>query len=184
MSSAEKRARQREVDKFFDDHQSELLGFLLNMGLSLDDAEDVLDESFLAIWRYWDKLRGSNPRAYLYRVARNQSFGLGRARARRREDPLDDSVTDGAVDPAIISVDFTQQVVDRETMRWALQKLTVREREAVLLRYYVGCNLAETATVMGVKTGTVKGHAAKGLKKLYRVLNGGNSAAARKEGSR
>jgi hypothetical protein len=42
-------------------------------------------------------------------------------------------------DSAAIGVGFSQQVVGRETMRWAPQKLTEREREAVLFRYYVVC---------------------------------------------
>lgn len=60
-----------ESDKFFDDLQEELLGFLLNMCLDLGDAEDFLNGSFLVIWQYWYKLRDSNLRAYLYKVARN-----------------------------------------------------------------------------------------------------------------
>jgi RNA polymerase sigma factor (sigma-70 family) len=91
----------------------------------------------------------------------------------------------GTADPAVVvAVDFVQQVVDRETMRWALQQLADRERETVLLRYYAGCTLLETARVMGVGTGTVKRYASDGLSKLYQALNGGNSAVGGKEGSR
>jgi RNA polymerase sigma-70 factor (ECF subfamily) len=182
--SPEERARRREVDKFFDDLQGELLGFLLNMGLDLDDAEDILNECFLVIWRKWHTIHDSNPRAYLYEVARNLARKLWRMRTRKPEDLMGDSAENALVDPSVIAVDFTQQVVDRQTVRWALQKLTAREREAVLLRYYVGWSLAETAKVMSVRTGTVKRYAAEGLDKLYRALTGGSSAAARKEGTR
>jgi len=182
MSPADKPARKQEVDKFFNDFQGELLGFLLNMGLNLVDAEDVLNECFLVIWRYWHKIGDSNPRAYLYAVARNRVAELRRTRGNRPEKPLSDPTAAITVDPAVISVDFTQQVVDWETMRWALQQLLERHREAVLLRYYIGCNLAETAMIMGVETGTVKRYASDGLKKL-RVLTSTNPPS-RKEGTR
>ncbi len=183
MSSDDEQERQQEVDKFFDDYQGELIGFLLRMGLDQHDAEDILNESFLVIWRYWPKLRDSNPRPYLYTVARNLIKKLGGTRSRKPEDLMSDSAGAVTADTAVISVDFSQQVVDRETMRWALQKLTEREREAVLLRYYVGYDVAETAKVMGIRTGTVKRYAVDGLNKLYRALTGGNPAA-RKEGTR
>jgi RNA polymerase sigma-70 factor, ECF subfamily len=183
MSPDEERAR-REVNEFFDDHQRELLGFLLNMGLGLGDAEDVLNDSFLVILRCWLRIRDSNPRAFLYEVARNRVRKLMGTRGRKPEDPMGDLSAAVTADPAVIAVDFAQQVVDRQTMRWALQRLTEREREAVLLRYYVGYSLAETARIMGVTTGTVKGYAAVGLKKLYRALGGGDSATGRKEETR
>ena len=163
--------------------REKLLGFLLRMDLDQRDAEDVLNECFLVIWQYWPKLRDSNPRAYLYTVARNRIKKLRGTRSRKPEDLMGDSAGAVTADTAVIGIDFSQQVVDRETMRWALQKLTEREREAVLLRYYVGCNVAETAKVMSIRTGTVKRYASDGLNKLYRALTGGNPAA-RKEGTR
>lgn len=182
MSPANKSAREQAVEKFFNDLQGELLGFLLNMGLDLVDAEDVLNECFLVIWRYWHKICDSNPRAYLYAVARNQVTGLRRTRSNKPERPTGDPPAAITADPTVISVDFTQQVVDWETMRWALQQLLERQREAVLLRYYVGCNLAETAMIMEIKTGTVKRYAADGLRKL-RALTSINPAIG-KEGTR
>jgi RNA polymerase sigma-70 factor, ECF subfamily len=181
MSPADERARRQEVDEFFDRYQRELLGFLLRMGLDRSDAEDILDDSFLVIWQYWAQIRDSNPRAYLYTVARNRISKVGRMRQRKPEDLMGDADADAV--PAVIGVDFAQQVVDRETMRWALQELTERERETVLLRYYVGYDIAETAEVMGIRPGTVKRYAVNGLRKLYRTLTGGQSAA-RKVGTR
>jgi RNA polymerase sigma factor (sigma-70 family) len=184
MSLAKGRAARHEAGEFFGNFQGELFGFLLNMGLSSTDADDVLNDSLTAAWQYWDKIRDGNPRAYLYKVARNQISGLRRRRARKPEHLLGDTPTAAAAGPGVITMDFAQQVVERETMRWALQKLTVREREAVLFRHVVGCDLAETAAAMEISTGTVKRYTSDGLKKLHSALNGGKSSAARKEEKR
>jgi DNA-directed RNA polymerase specialized sigma24 family protein len=67
--------------------------------------------------------------------------------------------------------DFSEQVQDREAIRWALLGLTEREREAVLLRYYVGCDVGETSMIMGdIAPGTVKRYAFDGRQKLFRAL--------------
>jgi RNA polymerase sigma-70 factor, ECF subfamily len=187
MSPAYRQARCREVEEFYDANHAELFCFLRKMGVDLVEAEDILNDCFLAIWQYWDALRGSNPRAYLYTVARNQIKKRWLKRARKPEDFMGDRPAVMAEGSAVITADFEQQVVDRqamlESMRRALQKLTVRERAAVLLRYYVGCDVAETALIMGIKEGTVKRYASDGLHKLNRALTGRNPDDTREEGA-
>jgi RNA polymerase sigma factor (sigma-70 family) len=161
-----------ELTDLYRKYEGKVLSFLLNMGLSQADAEDALNESFLVIWRYWHKLRDNNPHLYLYQVARNQVMRLRRSQSRKPEHLMGDPPAPVTAELAVITTDFTSQVVDREMMRWALQKLTERERAAVLLRYYVGYNVAETATIMDIKTGTVKRYAVDGLGKLNRALTG------------
>ena len=51
-----------------------------------------------------------------------------------------------------------------------LRQLPLRERQVVVLRYYVGISEAETADTLNVSTGTVKATASRGLAKL-RVLH-------------
>jgi RNA polymerase sigma factor (sigma-70 family) len=179
----------REVGEFYDANHKQLFGFLRRMSLNLIDAEDVHNDCFLVVWQHWHALRDSNPRAYLYTVARNQLAKRWNKRARNPEDLVGDQLDEPAITSTgseVINVDFAQQVVDRETMRGtlreALQKLTVREREAVLLRYYVECDVSDTAQIMGIKKGTVKRYSSDGLDKLYRALTGGEPST-REEGA-
>jgi RNA polymerase sigma factor (sigma-70 family) len=163
--------RDKEVEAFYDAHQEKLLGFVRGMGLSFHDAEDVVNDCFEVMWRRWDKLRGENLRAYLYTVAKNEVYKRSRRRSRRPEDLLADP-------PAVTARDFSQQVADqmtsRETLRQALAALSDREREAVLLRYYVECDVAETSTIMdGIKKGAVKRYAFDGRRKLRHALSSG-----------
>lgn len=177
----------REVGEFYDANHKQLFGFLRKMGLNLVDAEDVHNDCFLAISQHWHTLRDSNPRAYLYTVARNQLTKRWHERARKPEDLVGDQPEVMTTGSEVITVDFAQQVVDRASMRGilreALQKLTVREREAVLLRYYVECDVSDTAQIMGIRKGTVKRYSSDGLDKLYCALTGGKPSDTREEGA-
>ena len=85
--------------------------------------------------------------------------------------------------PAATTRDFAQQVADRQAVRWALSQLTDREREAVLLRYYVSCDVAETAMIMDdIRPGTVTRYASDGRRKLHYAL-GSEIDETRKGGS-
>jgi RNA polymerase sigma factor (sigma-70 family) len=169
--------RDEEVEAFYDAHQEKLLGFARGMGLSFHDAEDVVNDCFEVMWRYWDRLRDGYPRAFLYTVAKHEIYKRSGRRRRRPEDLLADP-------PATTTGDFAQQVADRETLRQALAELSDREREAVLLRYYVDCDVAETAKIMDdINQGAVKRYAFDGRSKLRRELTGGPDDI-RKEGTR
>jgi RNA polymerase sigma factor (sigma-70 family) len=169
-------AEQEDYDGEFADFYREcagkVLGFVLNMGVSRGDAEEVLNESFLVAWQHWHKFRLSNPQAYLYKVARNEVSKLRRMQSREPMDLTGDPSAPVTAESAVVTGDFTSQVADREMIRWALKELTEREREAVLFRYYVGCGVAEAATIMDITAGAVKRYAVDGLGKLRRALTG------------
>jgi RNA polymerase sigma-70 factor (ECF subfamily) len=153
-----------EFDAFFDDNQKKLFGFLRRMGLSVQDADEAVNDSFLAIWKYWHRVRDGRS-LYLYAVARNEAYARWNARSGRLEDLMSEP-------PATTTRDFTQQVIDRQAIQWALSELTEREREAVLLRYYVGFDVTETAVVMdGISPGAVKRYASDGRRKLNHALS-------------
>ena len=155
---------EREVEAFYDAHQEKVLGYVRGMGIGYHDAEDIVNTCFEVIWRYWEKLGDGKARAFLYTVARNEVYKRSRRRYRRREDLMAEPL-------ALATGDFAQQVVDRVALRRALDPLPEREREAVLLRYYVGCDVAETARIMGgIGCGSVKRYAFDGRRKLLDAL--------------
>jgi len=156
----------KEINAFYDAEQEKLFGFIRNMGLDTHDADDVLNDAFLAICTHWSDVRDRSPRGYLYVVARNEIFRRWRSRNRRPEEPLEDQT-------AVVTGDFAQQVVDHQVLGGALATVTGREREAVLLLYYAGFDVAGAARVMGCKPGAVKRYAFDGRAKLRHALTGG-----------
>lgn len=148
----------QEVSVFCDTQQEKLLGFVLRMGLAPDDAEEVSNSCFLAISSYWHAIRYGNPRVQLYRMALAEIYGHIR--------------------------DDNGDAADRGTRGQALLSLTEREREAVLLRYYVQCDIAETAMIMDdIKQSNAERYAAAGRTKLARKFGGDDPQASPADGS-
>jgi DNA-binding CsgD family transcriptional regulator len=72
--------------------------------------------------------------------------------------------------PELVQQPGTDAVDDRDLVRQALDRLPVRQREVLLLRYYEDLSEAEIATRLGCAPGTVKSSAARALRALRDML--------------
>jgi RNA polymerase sigma factor (sigma-70 family) len=155
-----------EVTDCFRNNSGKLRGFLINMGARADLADEIVNYSFIQLRRHWEQVRTGRPDLYLYPVARNAlAHARDRDRKRTRSEQFAWSPPDGNV------LDPTTGLIERLALLWALNELPRRELEAVVLRYYIGFNVAEAAQIMGdISEGAVKRYAFDGLQKLRRLL--------------
>ena len=128
-----------------------LVGALsLNSG-SREDAEELAQETLSRVLEHWDQLRThEDPEAWAFRTAFNlaNSWWRRRAVARRVEELLRRRPDDESSGP-----DATGDEID---LRRAVAALPRRQREAIVLRYFLDCSVAETAVRMSCAEGTVK----------------------------
>jgi RNA polymerase sigma-70 factor (sigma-E family) len=128
-------------------------------------AEDVVQEAFLGLYRRWPALKDPE-RALAY--ARSSVLNGCRMalRARFRRDKIAVAAPDD-----IESAEATALLgeASREVIA-ALRRLPARQREAVVLRYYLDMTEIQAAQAMRVSRGTVKSATSRGLAALARLL--------------
>ena len=128
-------------------------------------AEDVVQESFIAMHRSWWRLRDtSRVLPYLRRSVINKSRSVLRRRAvadRHLQARAQDLPS--AEESALVGV-------QRSSVLEALSALPSRQREVVILRYYADLSEAETAEALGISRGAVKSHTARAKGSLRTVL--------------
>ena len=130
-------------------------GLALRLLGSQSEAEDVVQESFLALWRQAERLNPSQGlRSYLLSIVHNRSIDRMRKRTRRPEAVLDETAPfpDPDDDPSVQVADAEE----REEVRAAMKVLSPDQRQTVELVYFKGLTINETATQMSVPPGTVK----------------------------
>lgn len=137
----------------------------LRAALPADDVEDVLQETFLAVWKgagtYTPQGRA---RAWLWVIARNQAALLLRRRGPAAL-PLDAEAPRTGTDPA-------ETALARAGLQSAAAALDVPEREVWQLVYVEDRPVAEVAELMGVPAGTVKSRAHRARRLLRAALGG------------
>lgn len=132
-------------------------------------AEDLVQSTLEQVYVHWRKVvSADDPEAYVRRVMINAHARRHRRRLKEFLAPKDDS---GLVHEVPDTGDRIAQADDRGALLKALAQLPVRQREAVVLRYWEDLTETQTAEAMGCSVGTVKSNAAKGIAKL-RALPG------------
>ena len=126
---------------------------------SREDAADCAQEACARACVRWDKLaRSGSPLPWVIRVSGNAAID----RWRRQRTA---AATPAGRDEAQAGPD-----ADRVDLRRALDGLSRRQREVVVLRYLADVSEAETAILLGCSIGSVKTHAARGLAALRTAL--------------
>jgi RNA polymerase sigma-70 factor (ECF subfamily) len=170
----------REFTRSTEPFRRELLAHCYRMLGSVDEAEDLVQETYLRAWRSFDSFEGrSSLRTWLYQIASNACLTAVRQRSRR---PLPSGLggpDEGAnVPPAAADSDvlWLQPIPDalvrpergdpaavavsRESLRLALiasfQYLPPRQRAVLLLRDVLAFPAAEVAEILGTTTVAVK----------------------------
>lgn len=144
-------------------------------------AEDIVQDAFLGLYRRWEQLPDlTAPLAYLRVSVMNGCRTVLRRRSRvgfwpggdAGDDP-NDAAAGGPGASAGLAESAEASVLVAEEQRLvaaALWKLPRRQREAVVLRYYLDLSIDETAEIMGVSPGTVKSATHRALAAVGRTL--------------
>lgn len=134
---------------------------------SVQDAEDLTQETLLNVYRHWSKVsRAENRGGYVHRILVNRFI------SDRRASRTGFQVLHPLNQPEQVSgADVAASVSRRDDLARALASLTMRERAAVILRHYLDMTHAEIAAAMGTTESTARSTLSRGLKSLRRQLD-------------
>jgi RNA polymerase sigma-70 factor (ECF subfamily) len=161
-------------------HLDALYRTALRMTRNPQDAEDLVQETYLRAYRFFDKFEpGTNLRAWLFKILTNSYINRYRKQATEpRVDSLDDSEEfalynhlDGGA--ATRGGTVEAQVLDHfaeEDIKAAIEALPPQFRMAVLLADVEGFSYNDIAEITGVKKGTVMSRLFRGRRLLQKAL--------------
>jgi RNA polymerase sigma-70 factor (sigma-E family) len=153
-------------------YEAHALGLIRLAVVMLGDrpaAEDVVQEAFYGLYRRWHTLsEETNALAYV----RSSVINGCRTALRRRVRQL--SLADFAGAERRAEADSAESAVllseEHRQVLLAIRRLPARQREALVLRYYLDLDEGETAATMRVSRGTVKSTTSRALAALGRIL--------------
>jgi len=136
------------LEALYDAYAEAIYHLLRSRGVGREDAEDILQETFLALVERGTKAAQiEDVRAYLFAIARNKLAALERRRARARNTPMPLDLVDGdALDPSARAEALRVQD--------ALNELPPEQREVVVLKVWDEFTFAEIAEALGISPNT------------------------------
>ena len=155
----------RAVIELYSEHYRALVRLAALLVRDTPTAEEVVQDSFVAMHGGWQRLRDTEKAlAYLRQSVVNRSRSVLRHRTvvdknLQKAPPDMPSAEHGAL-----------VLLERSAVVAALRGLPDRQREAIVLRYYADLSEAGIATAMGISRGAVKSHTARGMTALRAAL--------------
>jgi len=176
------RARSGDTDAFrvlVERHSRSLFRLAFRMTGNQQDAEDVVQESFLRAYKQLSKFdERASFGTWLYRIAANCSLDLVRSRKRRSEhlappaelgaEAEDPVVSLPSGDPSPERMALSSEV--RERVAEAMRDLSPTERTAFVLRHFEGLRMEEVGRVLDCQPGAAKHSVFRAVQKLRRAL--------------
>jgi RNA polymerase sigma factor (sigma-70 family) len=134
-------------EEFFAAERSRLMGALVVMTNDRVEAEEILQDAFLALWERWDRVAVmEEPVGFLYRTAMN----VFRKRLRRAGVAVRKAVH------LLPKADELAAVEARDEAVRLLARLTPRERAAIVLTAYLGFSSEEAGQLLGIRATTIR----------------------------
>ncbi|MFH2037179.1 MAG: sigma-70 family RNA polymerase sigma factor [Candidatus Zixiibacteriota bacterium] len=159
-------------------HLDALFRTALRMTKNDGDANDLVQETFLKAYRFWDKFEeGTNCRAWLFRIMTNIFINNYRSKAWKPQtvdlEEVDDdfifgtlSANDDQKDP---ETSFLNKVFE-EDVKAAIEELPEDFRLVIMLSFIEGFSYQEIADIVDLNIGTVKSRLHRGRKLLQKSL--------------
>lgn len=147
-------------EKFYCENINLIYGYLKLRFTDDDQINDIVQETFLAVWRNSKQYKeNSKAASWVIGIARNKMMDALREQYKKREDSLDaHSNAEHAVQ------DFSDIVLERVSVQNALQLLGHDARELIYLVFNAGMSYKEAGDILDIPEGTVKS-------RMYNIKN-------------
>ncbi len=158
-----------KLDELYDRYGKEMYRYLaLRLG-SVEDARDVLQETFCRLARYSARLAlVRNPKAFVFTALRNEANRFLARRSKRRTEGIPDP---GDLDRLASVIDDPPDVPGAQLAR-ALGELPDEQREAVVLKVFQDFSFREIASICGLSINTAASRYRYGIEKVRSALEG------------
>ncbi len=158
--------------KLYDRYAAICLGFMLRILHNRAEAEDVLQEVYLQIWQQASNYDIARGRAITWILTIARSRALDRL---RKIDVRDRTVTAVTHEQSFrvattTAIDDCLNLENAEIVHAALDGISEKQRQALILAYYEGLTQTQIAERLGEPLGTIKTRMRNGLLKLHGLL--------------
>jgi RNA polymerase sigma-70 factor (ECF subfamily) len=168
---------QRDANAFaalYDRYATLLYSLCLAILKKPDEAEDVLQECFLAVWEKAFAFNGMKGSAYTWLVTLTRHRAIDRLRSKNFQMRLQkpaafdfEAIADDGAHTPLEAAAFAERAA---IVQKAFASLPVEQREVLRLAYFEGYTQSEIAQRLRIPLGTVKTRARQAMKKLHKLL--------------
>ncbi|PZO79335.1 MAG: RNA polymerase subunit sigma [Mesorhizobium amorphae] len=142
-----------------------LRAFAVSLSQNADKADDLVQETLVKAWDKHESFQpGTNLKAWLFTILRNEFYSQMRKRGREVQD------TDGVMTGRLAVHPSQHGMLDLKDFRHALEQLPEDQREAIILIGASGFSYEEAADICNCAVGTIKSRVSRARTRLQDIL--------------
>lgn len=164
------RGDEAALARLYDAYRVILFGLLVRILNSREEAEDILQDVFIQVWRRakdFDETRG---RPFTWLVTLTRSRAIDRIRQLGARQRLATGAAQEQSEAVSDALSDTIKVAQGETVRRALAELPEEQKQTLVLAYFEGLTQSEIAAQLNIPLGTIKTRMRSGMIKLRGLL--------------
>jgi len=143
-----------------------LRAFAISLSQNTDKADDLVQETLVKAWDKQSSFQlGTNLKAWLFTILRNEFYSQMRKRGREVQD------SDGTITAGVATQPQQHGALDLKDFRAALERLPEDQREAIILIGASGFSYEEAAEICGCAVGTIKSRVSRARSRLQEILH-------------
>ncbi|WP_395449721.1 RNA polymerase sigma factor [Aminobacter sp. UC22_36] len=143
-----------------------LRAFAMSLSQNADRADDLVQETLVKAWDKQSSFQpGTNLKAWLFTILRNEFYSQMRKRGREVQD------SDGLLTARLAVHPSQHGRLDLDDFRKALEQLPEDQREAIILIGASGFSYEEAAEICGCAVGTIKSRVSRARNRLQEILD-------------
>ena len=143
-----------------------LRAFAISLVGRHDQADDIVQDTIMKAWAKQEQFEmGTNMKAWLFTILRNELYSKLRKRGREVQD------SEGLFTENLAQHPSQYGSLDMQDFRKALEKLPEEQREAIILVGASGFSYEEAADICGCALGTIKSRVNRARQKLQEILD-------------
>jgi len=158
--------------RLYDRYRVILFGLLMRILNNREEAEDVLQEVFLQVWRKAEDFDENRGRPFTWLVTLGRSRGIDRLRTLAARDRVVEASAKEFSEEISDAANDAFKSEQRGLVTKALAQLPDEQQRPLMLAYFDGLTQSEIATRLGPPLGTVKTRMRTGLMNLRELLTG------------
>ena len=144
------------INEMFQKKMKLIHKYLIKLGCSQDNAEDIVQDTFYKALKYIDGIQAYKLSSWLFRVAINKYYDLCRKNSRNMQMSIDEEIFKESLTDNMLVEDFILNIEKKEEILKILNSISDIHKNLLFFKYEMGLSYKEIAELLDINENTVK----------------------------
>ena len=144
------------INEMFQKKMKFIHKYLIKLGCSQDNAEDIVQDTFYKALKYIDGIQADKLSSWLFRVAINKYYDLCRKNSRNMQLSIDEKIFKESLTDNMLVEDFILNIEKKEEILKILNSISDIHKNLLFFKYEMGLSYKEIAELLDINENTVK----------------------------